>query len=275
MDILNFEMISFEQKGSFNTIQKEFEAALAASSQIDSERVLELFPELLSNKADILKRSPIRFSKTKASAETLYTEEQMYSFGDEALGQLYINIPPKLSSSVSKKTNSGILSCVIKEKMEIQINKLAESGYNRSAFQIIKKFDFHQHYFITVLQDSISPGKVTNLIVYLDRDHLHDLDLGRINFLEKISHLSTHEIITRKVSLFHLDRGDCTNVFDDRWVVYVMKGERDENGRSICHIKQSNCQSQDAGHWEVIGAYDTEKEAKAAVNSSTRCSNKM
>jgi len=273
MDIVNFEMTAFDQKVNINTFDKEMREAYNASSEVLPKRVLELFPELEPNRSEILKRTPIHFTKQKKYAETLYSSDQMYSFGDEALGQVFVSMPARLTGDIVVDSQSGKFSILLRDKLELQIDKLAEQGFNRSAFQLVKRFDLHKNYFITVLNDSISPGKITNLIVYLDKNHLRELDLNRINFLQEMSSQDPEHIKQKTISLFNLDGGDCyDDIFNGKWYVYRRRGDVSEGG-SICNIKQFDC-NMPGNDWEILATKDTKEEAIQWRRQSNLCANK-
>lgn len=272
MDILNYELTAYDQKASFNTIQTEMERAYDNSGRIPTRRILELFAVLTPNRRDILRRGPLTFTKDQKKVSTVYDEDQMITFGDEALGQVFLSLPGHLSAGVKIDSKKKVFSLELKDRLEMQVDKLAEMGSNRSAFQIIKRLDFNVNYFISVLSDSLSPDRITNLVVYLDQAHLHSVDLSKINYLEEVGYLPESAIQFKTRSMVALDNDNCCDIFDSRWVVYKKKGDQpDENGKTVCFVQQTNCGGPDAQSWEVLVYKDTQQEAEDWKRTSGRC----
>src|ERR1700748_935208 len=100
-DVLNYEMTAFDQKTNFNQAQNELTNCYLNSTEFPIKRLLQLFPVISSNRRDMLKRTGLRFSLAGNSVYTDYDSSQMISFGDDALGKVYMSLPGHLTGTVS------------------------------------------------------------------------------------------------------------------------------------------------------------------------------
>jgi len=270
LDILNYEMTAYDQKDQFNSCQREMIAAYKSSKPFPTKRLLQLFPALAASRRDILKRGPINFSFSKKFAETDYEEEQMLTFGDPALGQVFFTVPAKMKSKVEFNEANKTIELILIDKIEMQVNKLAEEGLNRSAFQIVKKMKFQNEIVITVLEDVVAPQNITNLIVYLTADNTKRINL-LASFQEQLS-LKTESIVFKRFPLRSLDEVDCCDglLGDQKYLVYKRKGDPEEPNGCVCNIKQGHCGFR--GEWEVMqDGFETKEDAEKWVRTSPRC----
>jgi len=269
-DVINYEMTAYDQKLQFNTLQQEMTNAFLTSGAFQIKRILQLFPVISSSRRDMLRRSPLKFSFNEKHVATDYDTEQMLAFGDEALGQVYMSLPAHLTARVERNEMEGMITFILIDRIEMQINKLTEGGLNRSAFQNVLSMAFKTDVTITTLQDTLDSNKITNLVVYLapkfnfdEHSNAFGTYLGTV-----FPRLPSPPIRMNSIASKKIDSTCCDGLFEDEWIVYKRKNDP----TNTCNVTKINCIAGGQAEWEIVKRnFKKESDAEMWILQAGEC----
>lgn len=261
--LLIYRLTAFDQKDNVNQLHNIFLGILSTQVSIPIKNVISLMPLDFSALRQLLSRQYIKYDSVKKISAN-YSIKQTIKIGDPALGQMYLTVPAICEAVCSYFSDELIMN--LSTGFEIQINKLAEGGANRSAYQKIKSFTFETNVFTTVLEDKFDSSKVTHLVVYLKRESLN---------IENEKSSQTEKIKSLNMSLLNgVDIGCCKGV-DVRygtspiyWVA-VYSGGREPY---CAIIKRNDNEGAPVDNYtRPIKGFNTREEAINFASNSNQC----
>lgn len=269
IDVLYYELNGYNHKRDVNTLQTELTSSFLAHRNFSLRRLLELLPLDIKSPGRILARGDISWiSDGKVTNE--YEADQVLEFGDPALGTFFLSVPAKITSKYKIDSAKDSFSFEIQAKgVVLQLNKLVEEGFNRSAFQIIKELHFERNKFYSVLEDQNDPKKITHLVVLLAPE-------AKVSAIQPSNSLISFATFTEEVEKVNmkyfsaLDKNCCDEIFGgDEWYVFYRKGS---GNPGICVEHKGTTIEGGEVAWERVGGpFDSEQEAKNFTNTCSRC----
>jgi hypothetical protein len=246
-DILYYELNGIDHGQEVNDLQDQLTAALSAKSDFPLRTLIKLLPLKINNPGIILARGSIKYV-SDGNVSNNYSESQMLDLGDPALGKFYVSLPANIQATYSIDANNKLSFVITANDVVIQLSKLPQAGYDRSAFQIINQLIFERSRFTSVLIDQTDANKVTYLTVIL-------ADAGRSNasLIDEHQRLFLNQGIRSaddrhssgqaevKAHLFHISSLDvkcCDLLGGDTYYVYVKDAGPHGSGPQPCTVQQ-------------------------------------
>lgn len=270
-DFLVYELNGYEHKQQVNDLQRELTEAFGRSENFPIRRLLELLPIRVSAPGRVLARGDIIWINN-SSAKNEYDADQVIELGDPALGKFYLSIPKLLRSAytVGNAAAASLTFKIVDDDFVVQLNKLVEEGFNRSAYQVISELIFQRDKFTSVLVDQNDREKITHLVVLLTPDaRLSAIDQPAEELFSPAAYAPAGH--TRYFHVSALDDKCCEELTPGaNWYVFRRRGQ--EGGQSLCVEHEGTTIEGGSQAWEQIGGpFNSREEAVRFSETCGRC----